>query len=565
MKTKKKKNNFKNNIYVLSNFTFNMIGDYINENLKKYDIINKIHYENFDQIDQALINYKKNKKLNQCDYVIIAYDLNMYLEKEFSIFPNKKKMISMMKRIRVWVKIVSELMNKKLIIFNFLDNKFDKFKITKDSLNLDISNYLNYHLNLVKNNNIIIYDHNSLANYYGSKNIYSDQNNYLAKIPYVDEFQQEISKNLSKIIFSEFFPRKKCLILDLDNTLWGGVLGEDGLKGVNLNNSYKGIFFQKFQKYIKHLKNCGIILAICSKNNLSDVKEMFLKHDGMILGLDDFSSIKCNWKQKSKNINEISKELNIGLNSMVFFDDSDLEREEVKTFCPEVHVLNNINSSKPEDYVNILNNQNLFHQNFITKEDRDKTKKYEILGMAQKEKQNFSDVNHFLRNLKMKAKIHKLSEHNFIRFVQMTNKINQFNITTRRYNEAKLKKFKNNKNNVSLLMNLKDKFGDHGLTALTMCELKIFKNKKAWFIENFLMSCRIISRTAEKTLLIELIKRLDKSKSDILVGKFIKTKKNEPCKNFFKENNFKFKDNLWILELNKFRSINNNIKVLNEK
>lgn len=565
MKNRNKKKNNKTHIYILSNFTFNMIGDYINENLKNYGLLNEIHYENFDQIDQALLNYKTNKTINLCDYVIIAYDLNMYLEKEFSIFPNKKKITSILARIRLWIKIVSKLMNKKLIIFNFLDNKFNKIKITKDSLNLDIANHLNYHLNSIKNNNIIIYDHNSLANYYGIKNIYSDQNNYLAKIPYSDEFQQEISKNLSSIIFSEFFPRKKCLVLDLDNTLWGGVLGENGLKGVDLNNSYKGIFFQKFQKYIKYLKNCGIILAICSKNNFSDVKEMFLNNDGMILKLDDFSSIKCNWDQKSKNIVEISKELNIGLNSMVFFDDSHLEREEVKAFCPEVHVLNNINNSRPEEYVDILNNQNLFHQNFITKEDRKKTKKYEILGMAQKEKQNFSDLNDFLRNLKMKAKIYKLSEHNFIRFIQMTNKVNQFNITTRRYNEAKLKKFKKNKNNVSLIMNLKDKFGDHGLTALAMCELKTFNNRKVWFIENFLMSCRIIARTAEKTLLIELIKKLDKSKSDILVGKFIKTKKNDPCKNFFKENNFKFKNNYWILELNKFNSKNNNIKVLNEK
>ena len=213
---------------------------------------------------------------------------------------------------------------------------------------------MNYHLNLIKNNNIIIYDHKSSANFYGNKNIYSDKNNYLAKIPYNDEFQKEISNNISKIIFSEYFPRKKCLILDLDNTLWGGVLGEDGLRGVDLNNTFRGIFFQKFQKYIKHLKNNGIILAICSKNNFSDVQEMFLKHDGMILKLDDFSSIKCNWKQKSKNIYEISKELNIGLNSMVFFDDSDLEREEVKRFTPEVHVLNSIDSSKPEKYIDIF-------------------------------------------------------------------------------------------------------------------------------------------------------------------------------------------------------------------
>ena len=555
----------KNNIYVLSNFTFNMIGDYINENLENNNLLNKIHYENFDQIDQALLNYKQNKKLNHCDYVIIAYDLNIYLEREFTIFPNKKKIISLLRRIKTWIKIVTELMNKKLIIFNFLDNNFDRLKLIEDNINLNISNYLNYHLNLIKNNNIIIYDHKSSANFYGNKNIYSDKNNYLAKIPYNDEFQKEISNNISKIIFSEYFPRKKCLILDLDNTLWGGVLGEDGLRGVDLNNTFRGIFFQKFQKYIKHLKNNGIILAICSKNNFSDVQEMFLKHDGMILKLDDFSSIKCNWKQKSKNIYEISKELNIGLNSMVFFDDSDLEREEVKRFTPEVHVLNSIDSSKPEKYIDILNNQNLFHQNFITKEDREKTKKYEILGMAQKEKHNYSDINHFLKSLKMKANIFKLSEQNFIRFVQMTNKINQFNITTRRYNERKLKQFRKNRDNVSLIMNLKDKFGDHGLTALAMCELKDFKKGKAWFIENFLMSCRIIARTAEKTLLIELIKKLDKGKSNILVGKFIKTKKNEPCKNFFKENEFKFEKNLWILDLNKYKGVNNNIKVINEK
>ena len=223
----------------------------------------------------------------------------------------------------------------------------------------------------------------------------------------------------------------------------------------------------------------------------------------MILKLNDFSSIKCNWVSKSKNIKEIAKELNIGMDSMVFFDDSKIEREEVRNFCPEVSIVDGVDRNKPELYIKLLS-QKYFHQNFMTEEDK-KLKKYEILGKAANEKQNYKNINYFLKSLKMQATIYKLSDQNFLRFVQMTNKINQFNLTTRRYNEKKLKLFSKNKNNICLIMNLRDKFGDHGLTGLAMCELKIIDKKKIWFIENFLMSCRIISRS-QKNLLIELIK-----------------------------------------------------------
>lgn len=552
----------KNQIYVLSNYTFNMIGDYLNENLKNKEINNITVYENFDQIDQALLNYKKNSKLKKSDIVIIAYDLNSYLEKKETLFPNEKNIKPLVSRFRNWIEVVTKKMNKKIIFFNFTENKYQYHQITKNKFVKDFGSILNHELDILKkNNNLIIYDLNSISKYYGLKNIYSEENYFLAKIPYTDKIQKIISENLSSIIYSEYFARKKCLILDLDNTLWGGVLGEDGIKGIDLNNNFKGSHFQKFQKFINYLKDNGVILAICSKNNLSNVKEVFKKHDGMILKLNDFSSIKCNWVSKSKNIKEIAKELNIGMDSMVFFDDSKIEREEVRNFCPEVSIVDGVDRNKPELYIKLLSQKTYFHQNFMTEEDKKKLKKYEILGKAANEKQNYKNINEFLKSLKMQATIYKLSDQNFLRFVQMTNKINQFNLTTRRYNEKKLKLFSKNKNNICLIMNLRDKFGDHGLTGLVMCELKIIGKKKIWFIENFLMSCRIISRSAEKTLLIELIKKLDKSKSNLLMGKFIKSNKNDPCKNFYKENGFIYKKSNWILDINNYRLKNNLIDV----
>jgi FkbH-like protein len=207
-------------------------------------------------------------------------------------------------------------------------------------------------------NNIHIFNYNKIASNIGYENIYDYRNYYISKSLLTDKANYNISKELSKLIYSIKNVKKKCLVLDLDNTLWGGILGEDGFKDIKLSNDYNGEIFLTFQKYIKTLSNNGVILAICSKNNLKDVEECFKKRKDLVLKFKDFTFKKINWKPKYQNINDISKEMNIGKDSIVFFDDSKFERDQMKKFNPEINVIEV--PDDPNNYINALEDSAFF-------------------------------------------------------------------------------------------------------------------------------------------------------------------------------------------------------------
>jgi FkbH-like protein len=272
----------------------------------------------------------------------------------------------------------------------------------------------------------------------------------------------------------------------------------------------------------------------------------------MILNFNDFSSVQINWTEKYLNINKISEELNIGKDSMVFFDDSIFEREQMKKFNPTVNVIET--PKDPENFIQAIENSSFFYQTSLTDEDKKKKYQYEILKKVNKFKAKTKNINDFLKDLSMTIEITNINKFNFERSVQLTNKVNQFNLTTKRYSSSELQQFLKSKNQISLLVRLKDKFGDHGFTALAMAK-KV--NSKTWIIDNFLLSCRILGRGVENVLLYELLKKLKKKKVNIVKGNYIKTKKNQQCKDFFIKNSFIKKDRAYICELNKLRKLNN--------
>ena len=413
------------------------------------------------------------------------------------------------------------------IIYNFNNNLF---KLSKHFKNLHI------------------FDLYKVSAYLGYSNLYDPKNNFISKIPYSEEGQCQVASELSRLITSIMTPNKKCLVLDLDNTLWGGVLGEDGLKGIQIGNSYQGENYKRFQRYLKNLKKRGILLAINSKNNIEDVKECFKEHPEMILKLNDFVNIKANWEPKYNNIKKIAKEINIGMDSIVFFDDSKFERELMKKFCPEINTIDVPESSN--FFIQILEDSGFFDINKITKEDKNKNQKYFLLKKAQDLKSKFQNFESFLKNLSIVVEVSDIDKYNFERCVQMTNKTNQFNLTTRRYTSQKLKNFiKSTHNNVSRVFRIKDKFGDHGITGLAMAQKK---SNGIWIIDTFLLSCRILGRNLEKIMLIELLKKLKQKKVSIVRGQYIKTKKNQICKNFYEQNQFIKKNKFLENDLNKY-------------
>jgi|TARA_B100001964_G_scaffold28560_1_gene29011 FkbH-like protein len=541
-----KKNNFKKIlINFLSNFNNDILKDYVDYFSRKMSNI-KTEFKNneFDQIEKEILLEEYNKE--NYEYLIIGYDVNSKLNFDENLIKNYIKNI---KDILNHIRNSKKLNNSNVIFFNLSQTQSIDY-YSNEEKNKFINQILTFNKYLdnvaLRDKNISVLNIDQIINRIGRDNYYDDKNFFLFKSPYSELAHNIIGQEISKIISSTINIKKKCLVLDLDNTIWGGVLGDVGPHGIDLT-SFVGKNFIKFQKYIRILKKEGIILAACSKNNFEDVKECFNKNKNMILRLSDFSSIKANWSPKFENINIIAKELNIGKDSIVFFDDSDFEKSQMINFNKTINVIET--SKDPKNFIRDIEDSNYFKIKNLTTEDKKKNYQYKILKRADTLKKKSKNINEFYKGLNMILEISSINKYNFERSVQIINKTNQFNLTTKRYNEIDLKKFLDQKNQFSYVARLKDKFGDHGITALIM----INKLKNKWFIDNFILSCRILSRNIEKVFLNEILQKLFIKKISSINGIYKKTNKNSQCKNFYLDNGFiKLKEN-HFLSPKKFR------------
>lgn len=538
-------------IYTIFDFNPLILNSYINFYLTKKKFNPIILEGKFDQISQEILSIRENKKFKDIDVLIIGSDINIKLagdENKINFY--LKNTLSNLKNI---LNITRNKKNFEIIFWNLnlfkstfynRKNQLQKKQIKINQLNNKLFEITKY------NENLNIFNVNQISNFIGINNFYDEKHYYSSKIPYTQIANNQIAFELSQLISGLFQTSKKCLVLDLDNTLWGGVLGEDGIEGIKIGNCFIGEKFKIFQKYIKYLKTCGVILAINSKNNLDDVKECFKKNKEMILKLEDFSSVRINWKPKYENINEIVEELNISKESTVFFDDSNFEREQMKKFNPSINIID-----VPKDvnfYINSIEISGYFNQKFHTKEDSKKAYQYKILKKVKEFQSKEKNLENFLRKLSMRMEISSINKLNHDRAVQLINKTNQFNLTTRRYDSNKLKKFISETGAITLVGRLIDKFGDHGITALAIAKPKVINKKNIYILDTFLLSCRILGREVEKALLNVLINKLINLNVNLLEAHYKKTKQNILCKDFLKNNNFSFKDNKYIFNINKF-------------
>ena len=373
-----------------------------------------------------------------------------------------------------------------------------------------------------------------------------------------------IAKNIQQLICEPFFSPKKLVILDLDNTLWGGIIGDDGYQKIKLGDeSADGRIFSEIQSYFKMLKNRGLLLSIVSKNEQKiALKGLSLKKS--ILKPKDFVSMRINWKKKSENILSIQKELNIGLDSIVFIDDNPTERAEVKSKLPEITVPN-IGAS-PENFIEIIDNLNLFSSsNKTTKEDKKKTKLYQIEKSRHKLKLEINSKDKFLEKCKIKIKFLKINNLNIDRVYQLTNKTNQFNFTTKRFTQPEIMQYKNNKKNKIIIVEASDKFGDYGLISVLYLSLK----QNTINVDNWLMSCRVFNKTIEDAILYSIIKKSKKIKKKMIYIDYIENEKNKFLKNFLIKNFFKIKENKtkkkkWLYDNINNSKIKHYCNILNE-
>ena len=323
--------------------------------------------------------------------------------------------------------------------------------------------------------------------------------------------------------------RKKCLILDLDNTLWGGVLGEDGVDGIKLGGDYPGKAFAYWQRPLLQLANNGVILAVCSKNNEADVDEAWQHNPFMVLKREHFSSLRINWQDKATNIREIAAELNIGLDSMVFVDDNPTERELIKQVLPQVEVPDF--PAKPYELMPFFKQlvEKYFRIYAVTSEDRTKTEQYRANALRQAEQSHFADLETYLYSLDMELDIIPADEHNLPRIAQMTQKTNQFNLTTRRYTEADVQQRIDQGWRV-FCMSVRDRFGDSGITAAVFLEPS---DDVTVNIDSLLLSCRILGKGIEEAFIKTVFNLLRLDGYRHITAEYLPTAKNGQTADFY--------------------------------
>ena len=403
---------------------------------------------------------------------------------------------------------------------------------------------------------IFIYDFNEFVGKFGEKNVFDCKQFFSGDIKISTEYIPRFVNELMGYIYAITGITKKCIVLDLDNTLWGGIIGEEGFDNIKLGDNPIGRSFVEFQKRLLGLNQRGIILAINSKNNFDDAIEVIQKHPNMILREDNFACIKINWDDKVMNLQKISEELNIGLDSMVFFDDDPINQEYVRASLPDVLVVDFPKDSS--QYSQIITEMKEFDVLKITQEDTKRRDMY----LGQKKRKEFEnkvgDFQEFLKQMNIEVNLQKADSFSIPRISQLTLKTNQFNLTTKRYQEEEVSSFSSSKDKIVECAQVSDKFGDNGITGVYIVDKK---NDEEWIIDTFLLSCRIMGRGVEETMLSQIIQKAKSAGVKNIKGEFIPTKKNKPAENFYNDYGFKKIGDYWVFDTNQKISTPSHIKL----
>lgn len=387
---------------------------------------------------------------------------------------------------------------------------------------------INNELLNVKSDNVILVDIEYLASAIGKKEWFDNSQYFLTKMPCRLECLYDLTTLFAKQILALKGKVRKCLVLDLDNTLWGGIVSEEGFDGINLDpNDAVGESYLAFQQYLLLLKERGIILAVCSKNDEEAAKEPFIKNEYMKLKLEDIACFVANWDDKASNIRCIAKDLNIGLDSIVFFDDNPAEREVVRQFLPMVDVIEVPDDSS--DYIAALDGAMAFEWLQLTKEDIVRNQSYIAENSRREMADSFVNYDEYLKALDMHARIDIVTDSRLARFSQLINKSNQFNLRTQRYSEQMIAEYMKSNDVKCIFAELKDKFSDYGLISCVILR----KVGSACFIDTWVMSCRVLKRGLEYMMFNSILSSAREWNCRTIVGEYIPTTKNVMVKDLY--------------------------------
>lgn len=530
-------------IFILRSFTIENLVPVLRAKCFASDILAQITLGGFNQYLQYVLDEASELYASKPDIVIIALRLEDIAPKLFEssffqggVFESAEKEI--LETLESLVKPIKQKMTSHVIINNFAAPQFPGMGIydyqTKSSLVNFVRN-INLKLPELKEAyaGVYINDVDYMVTKKGLDNLLDRKMWYVAKNPYNSSYYLSLAEEYAKIIRAIYGMTKKCIVLDLDNTLWGGIVGEDGFNGIKLGEGYPGKCYKDFQKELLKLTQRGVILAVNSKNNYDDAMEVINNHPDMILREENFACIKINWNDKATNILEISRELNIGPDSMVFIDDNPVECELVKERLPMVQTC--LMPTDPAAFVDFLAGIDCFEKLDITEEDLNRTNMYRAQIKRASFQSQFESLDDFYRNLDMVITVKGAGDFYIPRISQLTQKTNQFNLTTRRYTEEDIRSMTRDGRHRIYAFDVRDKFGDYGIVGLVIVEEL---NDKEWFIDTFLLSCRVMNRQVENAMMSFICEQALKNGIEIIRGEYIPTKKNMPAKDFYRNLGF---------------------------
>ena len=565
MDFRKLKKNLKKDVAQFPSYRAALLGDsatqMLNQAIRGYAIGEGLHLDvfeaDYDQIERQVYDSESELYQSAPQFVIIFQSAQKLMAK-FHKLPKEKQAAfadDHLANLRQLWDVMNRRISCTIINFNFVevdDGVFGNFATKTSYSFLYQLRKINFELmNLAgEYRNVFINDVSAMHNRIGSNTAFDTRMYVSAKMVFGIDFLPHVAKGCVDIIKAATGKIKKCLILDLDNTTWGGVIGDDGMEKIQIGDLGVGRAFTELQSWAKQLKDRGIVLAICSKNTEHIAKEPFEKHPDMVLRLDDIGVFVANWENKADNIKHIQSILNIGFDSMVFIDDNPFERNLVRQMLPDVTV-----PELPEDpaeYMPFLRSLNLFETTAFSQEDGKRTSQYQAEAKRRAHQQAFSSLDEYLKKLEMLSLVKHFDEFHLPRIAQLIQRSNQFNLRTIRHSEQDIQQIMAGNDFLDLYFTLEDRFGEHGLISVVI--LKKGESPENAFIDTWIMSCRVLKRGMEDFALNKIVERAAKAGYKKLIGEYLQTPKNGIVKDHYQELGFKAVNGHWELDIDAYQT-----------
>ena len=542
---------------ILSSFTINGLEEALRVKCAESDITCATYLCGYGQYNQDILDQSSKLYEFSPDITFMIIDTRSVLSTLFYTpytIPANDRRTYIDKRVADFVNLVKTFKNKtgsKLVLTNCSIPTYSPYGICEVRTEYGLKEMV-YDFNARLSDafrsdpQVFLFDFNSFVAKYGEINVLDYRQFLVGDIKVSLSYIPHLAEELMGYVKANLGVNRKCIVLDLDNTLWGGIIGEDGFDRIDLSLKPPGMAFMEFQRVLLALYQRGVILAINSRNNEDEALRAIRDHPFMVLREEHFATMKINWSDKISNMKEIAQELNIGLDSIVYFDDDPINRELMSKAIPQIKTIDL--PDDPSLYASTLMQINDFNTLVMTNEDRNRGEMYREEHKRTELKRSSSNLEDFLKQLEIRVTMKKANNFTIPRIAQLTLKTNQFNLTTRRYQEEDVETLAQDHTKLIGCAQTQDKFGDNGITGVYI----VNKNHvdKEWFIDTFLLSCRVMGRGIEDAMMGYILSKAKEEGVVKVKAEFIPTKKNKPCEQLLPNFGFRKEGEQWVYTYN---------------